>query len=116
MTPEPMSDAEIEAVREEFISWNGDFFRCESPELAGFVAAIIAARDAQWREMLGSRWRRWSATTTGSANFASIRTAGAKLTRPSTPSRTSHDRQADTTDVLQAMRRHRIQVVWHRCF
>ena len=53
MKPQPMSEAEIDAVREEFISWDGDFFRCESPELAGFVAAIIAARDAQWAAMIG---------------------------------------------------------------
>ena len=59
MTPEPMSYADIEAIRDEFSTLTGDYFKSNSPEFAEYTRAIIAARDAQWREMLGEpvAWR-----------------------------------------------------------
>jgi len=45
MTPnqQVLSDEQIEAIREDHISWMGDFYRCESPELAAYTRAIESA-------------------------------------------------------------------------
>lgn len=38
-----LTDEQKESIREKFISWTGDFFRCESPELAAYTEAIESA-------------------------------------------------------------------------
>ena len=48
-----MSDENIREIRDEFSTLTGDYFKSNSPEFAEYTRAIIAARDAQWREMLG---------------------------------------------------------------